>query len=386
MQVGISPQHSTSRADYQAFWGIPGYTFKGIYKEMQKHLGSSVQNYIIAARTAQGYDEWMLSNREERLDVVSRWHATQLELSKGMHQVRHASFRTPHEMLRSRQTSYEERKKAVEAMNKQKEAPSKHWTQGYRSQNSVLSTASIQAQPGGKTDTNPHSIAFEAAIQDSVLATSKGNPEEDRMIERAIRASVAELQTASEGDGDDAVQRAILASIAEATRARAEDCTTTPFSQVDGLGDHDEQLEAALRRSMLEHQFDESGVPDPCHDSDDPGVATDDDENVKSAIEMSRASLTGKRKIESDENLQKAIQESKRTHEVREEGLAKKETEEEIILEFIKKQSEVEEQHRKTKSFGAISSSDLEEAELHQAMNESLKTEKPEAEAFHKQS
>jgi len=377
VQVGLFPRCSTSGADYQAFWGIPGYTFKGIYKELQKHLGSSVQNYIIAARTAQGYDEWMSSNREERLDVVSRWHTTQLELNKGMHQVRQVSFRTPQEMLRSRQTSYE-RKKAAEGKIKQKEVPSEHWTKGNRSRNSAPSAASIQAQPGGKKDMNPNSIAFEEAIQDSVLATSKGNPEEDKMIERAIRASVAELQSASEGDGDDAVRRAIQASIAEATRGRAEDGTTPP-SQVDGLSDHDEQLKAALRRSLLEyHQSNESGIRDPRHDSDDSGIATDDDENVQSALEMSRASSAGKHRTESDKNLQKAIEESKRAHEVHE-GLAKTKTEEEIIREFIKKQSEAEEQSRTFKASGAVFSSDLEEAELRQAVNESLKTHKSES-------
>jgi len=47
------------------------------------------------------------------------------------------------------------------------------------------------------------SAAFEEAIRKSVAATSKGDPEEDKLIEMAIRASIEELQRASaEGQQD----------------------------------------------------------------------------------------------------------------------------------------------------------------------------------------
>src|ERR1700722_8084030 len=57
-----------------AIWGLPGYTFMGIHKEALKLFGSSVLNYIISARTAQGYEHWKSSTQEERLDIISRWH------------------------------------------------------------------------------------------------------------------------------------------------------------------------------------------------------------------------------------------------------------------------------------------------------------------------
>jgi len=65
-----------------AIFGIPGYTMKGVYKEMQKQFGSSVQNYIIAARTAQGFDDWQHSTPKERVDVVQRWTELQNHLKK----------------------------------------------------------------------------------------------------------------------------------------------------------------------------------------------------------------------------------------------------------------------------------------------------------------
>ena len=65
-----------------AAWAIPGYTMKGIYKEMKLHSGSSVQNYIIASRTAQGFDEYRQSTEQERRDVVERWKQMQGDIKK----------------------------------------------------------------------------------------------------------------------------------------------------------------------------------------------------------------------------------------------------------------------------------------------------------------
>ena len=303
----------------------------------------------------------MSSNREERLDVVSRWHATQLELSKGMHQARHASFRAPQEMLKSRQTSYEEGKKTAEGKIKQREAVSDHRSQSIQSRDSTSNAASLQAHLALGQDTDS-SLVFEKAIQESVAATSKGDPREDRMIERAIRASVAELQLASkEGDGDAAVRRAIEASIAEATRVKNEGGITA-LDHIDETTDHDQHLEAALRQSILEHhQFDGSQTQNTRSGSDDSGIATDDDENVKSALEMSQAATAKDLVTESDKNLQKAIEESKKAHEAHEQELLRTETEELQVLDFVKKQSEVEEQYRTLKASVTPSSAVLKE-------------------------
>ncbi len=285
----------------------------------------------------------MSSGQEERLDVVSRWHATQLELSKGMHQVRHASFRTPQELLRSRQTSYEERKRASEGKKKQKDTVDAHRTQSLRSEKSVSSAVSVHAQLAAERDTDSDSIALEEAIQNSVTATSKGNPEEDRMIERAVRASVVELQLASgDGDDDDAIGRAIQASIAEASRVQMEGIAAAS-DQTEGISDHDGQLEAALRQSMLEqHQIGDGVLRDRRPGSDDPEIASDDDENLKTAVEISQAFAAEKHVAESDEGLHKALEESKEAHESHEQRLAKAQTEEQIVLEYVKKQSEAE--------------------------------------------
>ncbi|KAI7411516.1 UDP-Glycosyltransferase/glycogen phosphorylase [Hortaea werneckii] len=60
-----------------ALFSIPAYSMNGLYKEIVKRFGSSVQNYIIAARIAQGFDEYQRASVEERRDVVMRWRDAQ---------------------------------------------------------------------------------------------------------------------------------------------------------------------------------------------------------------------------------------------------------------------------------------------------------------------
>ena len=176
------------------------------------------------------------------------------------------------------------------------------------------------------------SAEFEKAIQLSVAATSKGNAEEDGLVEKAIRASVAELQQASkEGDDDKALKRAIQASVAEAAR-----------NQNDSK-DYSEQLRDALYRSIHQRPPLARFATDIADlDFDDSGVDTDDDENIKIALESSKKLQHTRQR---DEELERALDESKRTHEEHEKGLEKQMTEEEIVVEYVKKQSLAEERY-----------------------------------------
>lgn len=65
-----------------AVFGIPGYLFQGVYKEVQNHMGADVQSYIIAARCTQGIEAWQLSTPEQRCDVIHRWNAPEMERKK----------------------------------------------------------------------------------------------------------------------------------------------------------------------------------------------------------------------------------------------------------------------------------------------------------------
>ncbi|KAL6713865.1 hypothetical protein ACLMJK_008359 [Lecanora helva] len=327
-----------------AIWGLPGYTFKGIYKELQNHLGSSVQNYIIAARTAQGYEDWHNSNQEERLDVVSRWQAIQVEVEKERHQARHGSFQGRHCYLKA---TIEQRKRQSAEKKKAKRDKRGKATK----QNSTAIPPShpfIRQNP--ETPTLAHDD-FEEAIKESVAATSHGDPEEDMIIERAIRASVKELHLASEQGGDgDALHRAIQASIAEADRARGKDSSKLHSEALDGANNHSKELEAALQRSLLEHRLSHTQSNLSTVDFDDSGVDTDDDENIKVAIARSKSEGTSDLDAanHSDEELQKALEMSTKHHKQHEQGLSQSKTEEEIVLDYVKRQSLAEDEHKKS--------------------------------------
>ena len=328
-----------------AIWGLPGYTFKGIYKELQKRLGSSVQSYIVAARTAQGYDEWHRSTQEERLDAISRWQAIQVDIEKEKQLARHGTFHGPHCYLK---TTIEERKKNLAEKKKEKKEKKNTKANASRDAFAEMHSSHPFVAQTQEVDPSHEGADFEQAIRTSVAATSRGNDDEDQMIERAIRASVMELRLASkDGDNNEAVQRAIQASVAEASLARSEGLSQPRPIVMDGASDHEKELAAALQRSVREQQLSEERHPLADVRLDDSGVDTDDDENIKVAIERSKSSPTRQVGDSLDkDDYQIAVDLSKKAHEEHEHGLRKSKTEEEIVLEYVKKQSLAEEQFK----------------------------------------
>lgn len=319
----------------------------GIYKELQKHFGSSVQNYIIAARTAQGYEDLKKSNLEERLEIVARWHEVQLDLSKEKELARHNSFQGPHCLIKSKQPSFDQKKQKHDDKKKKKKlekaTPSTH----ERSDSPRFSDRlpKNRRHPSVNIANSDHAT-FEEAIQKSVAATSRGDPEQDKLIERAIRASVLELKSASqEGDNEAAVQRAIQASITEATQVRKENAARQSKETPSDEDYHEEQLKLELQRSMgIQGEAGSKGTPRPLAniDFDDSGIDTEDDDHIKAAIKHSENMLTSQGIPNRDIELQKALEESRKAHDRYEEGVARARKEEEILLDHAKRLSLME--------------------------------------------
>lgn len=213
----------------------------GIYKELQKQVGSGVHSYIIAARTAQGYEDLATSSQEERLDVVRRWQATQIELYNEKQQLKDNHSHPPEcvflRVKNAAHASLEEKRKHTRNGKLQK-APLYALDGSLAgNRNAGTSTVSQHSAPGDRL-TQADSGTFEHAIQQSVEASSRGDSEEDAMIERAIRASVLELRASSDkGEEVQAFQRVTAASVAEATQAQAamlsSNNTSTPLSNDD---------------------------------------------------------------------------------------------------------------------------------------------------------
>ena len=327
-----------------AFWAIPGYTFKGIYKELQKHRGSGVQNYLIAARTAQGYEELRLSTEAQRTEVVHRWQATQLALNKEKQQAKEHGHNSQHCFLRTKLENRADSKHNSKSGSQRTAKKKTHDAPKITPEN--RSHADLHPDDAHTELVNSDSTAFEAAIQKAVETTSRGNPEEDLLIEKAIRASVAELQQASrEGDKQKAIQRAIEASVAEATSMRNNGGAA---GSVPLAVDDDEQLKLALQESLSLASPTSSALSlsHPHAAFEDSGIDTDDDQSMHVAIERSKETPKEHPRTSSDEDFDKALRESQLTYEEHQRRLEKAKTEEDIVTEYIKRQSTAEEEYR----------------------------------------
>ena len=333
-------------------WGIPGYTSKGIYASLHSMFGSSVHNFIIAARTAQGYEEWKESTYDQREKIIAAWRSSKLEKKRGgkkygkeraaeieQHISRTGSNHDAELVSgfkNTRRLTYDERKvlKAKkEEMKKDKKAnaaaahgdspkgkhrhgtigrqkkhcdycPLDHDSDYHLQHKSALSTVSHPAElPGseGKTPEQVHA-EYEEAIKKSVAATSRGDPEEDAMVERALRASVKELQQQQQSG---IVSAGHGSEPQEAGAHRGDD--------------HDEELQRALTQSAEEHHRKQNQTTNGGHNDHD-------DDN--------------------DADLQRAVTESQRHAD----DVHRQKTEEEIVMEYVKKQSLAEEEARQKKA------------------------------------
>ncbi len=196
-----------------------------------------------------------------------------------------------------------------------------------------------------------------------MTATSRGDAEEDAVIERALRVSVNELKNArATGSKYEPYDRAVAAGGVEAGEA----------GQTRQNIDHDEddtELSEALQRSLLHEGANET----PSHGEQaslDSGFGSEDDEDYRRALAESRSvhsSLQSRtappnqdakaarpdsdddedEDEDGDEDLKRAMAESEKEHRSREEAVTRQQTEEEIVLEYVKKQSVLEEEHRK---------------------------------------
>ncbi|KAL8713427.1 MAG: hypothetical protein Q9220_002626 [cf. Caloplaca sp. 1 TL-2023] len=284
------------------------------------------------------------STQQQRLDVIKRWQAAQLELHKEKQQVKDkVSPPSSCVFLRVKNATHaglEERRKHSKN-GKLHKAPG-HSRHGSSAHAETTSKPAKSPYVGhGDSLFHADSTTFEEAIQQSVQATSQGDRQQDEMIERAIRASVGELRAASKNNNpDQAIQRAIQVSVAEAARARLAMSTGHDTSSSDLDGD----LHLALQRSISSHPHTGHGVD---QRFDDSGVETDDDSNMKTALEASRSVHHGDPK-QHDAQLQTAMEQSRSTLDESAKNLEKQRTEEEIVLEYVKKQSLLEEEHRQS--------------------------------------
>lgn len=248
-----------------AIWGVPGYTSQGIYKELKKLFGPSMDNYIIASRTAQGYDEVRNSTEDERAAVISRWK----EIKPHIRKKKTIAEGSKETMSRVRSRNWSRTKLAKsksEAATEDVPEPDLIPGQMDRVQSFATDTTGIVSPsdsvsraptlPTGKPLEEKSSLEraenadFEEAVRRSVAETSKGNPEEDEMIERAVRASVAELEARPAQQVEAA--RRLQQATKDAPRGREVDIDSGFGSGIPSEVDDEETWDEQQMRQALE--------------------------------------------------------------------------------------------------------------------------------------
>jgi hypothetical protein len=356
----------------------------GVHAGVTRRFAKSVHNYIVASRIAQGQADLSESTREEREDIIVRWRNLNFELKNfyalkrkeqtagkapevsNPAETSESGFSRPTtSWLRARQMSAEDRKK----LKAQKEAWKKR----------IVQTAIGNTQSSSSLTASPEDAEFEQAIQASVRETSRGNAQEDAIVEQAIRESVLAIR--EKGGLPEAIagpHGKDLASIFDDDEYKITD------------EEYQALIEQAIQQSMsnnfpgirLPHddgimELDSSDRGLPNIGASAAGVAGSDEDDIyeddlkRALLESESAShQQNPPATDLDSDLQRAIEESRAEME-----RAKNErTEEEIVLEYVRKQSLAEEEFRRqaAKAKGNEIAED-EDEELKRAMEESLR-------------
>ncbi|KAF9691833.1 hypothetical protein EKO04_009908 [Ascochyta lentis] len=384
-------------------WAVPGYAMKGLYQEMIKSKGNGVQNYIIAARISQGYDESTMVSAQERADIVSKWKIVKVNMKKKKNPGGE-TVDSLHSLVADKRKRKEDRWNRVNSQFKRPEArpsfptamsqdssfsqastePASRsnssampaWKVQEQERLSRVTTAQSQQSQQSGVDLEAQLIAeeeserreLEAAIAASVAENSHGNTEEDQLMARAIRASVAELERApvdaSEQDDEQALKRAMQASIEEAGRSGATE-------------EEQKSLEETLRKSLLDtsrhrqhgsdYEWDSSDTEDNAdfqrimaeskelahlqqHYPQDYQNANDVQES--GTVGATNATVGSADTSAEDEELRRVLEESEKAEKERQANASKEKSEDEIVMEYIKKQSLMEEEHRQRRLQG----------------------------------
>lgn len=362
----------------------------GIHKEVRRLFGSSVLNYMIAARTAQGYEHLKTASQEECQEIIARWYQHKEELqsmkmklheqggpegqetghltAKGLMQTRHLPFD-------ERRKLHEERKAIREAERNKihggdgKRCPFCSRTSFHKHTPRVVQRDSFMDESIAPYDEH---AAFENALRESVTVTSTGDTEGGTPIERAQTINLAELQRGQHPPlSDDQTSHAgVEAGVTENTRSVDAIANTDPAAHNDAVGQT--SVERAVNQDLLARQTSpETSLTTLTSASDTPRAENSEDEDMKLAILASKTSLQ-----EEEEKRRAAAEEDAMLEHIKEQSRqeAAHMTQEDRMLEEAKKASLAEAERMKAmQSSQEGSSGDADDEVLKRAIEESLK-------------
>lgn len=343
---------------------------QGMHAEVNKKFAKSVTNYVMTSRIVQGQQDFAGATQGEKADILARWHDLKWDLrhfyvlkrkestagkapavSAVPTASESSSSRAKSSWLHSRQLSFEERKRS-------------------RAERKATSLELPTRSDDGARRSFSDDGEYEQAIQASVHETSRGNAEEDAMIEAAIRESVRAMRA----------RGAILDTLREADELPEKDLSIFDDEEYQ-ITDEEYQslIERAIQDSMANqlgdvYQPQESGIvgEEMCsaEQASEPTPPGYDDSELQRAIEESRNAPPPVPR-DDEAALQQALEASRQE-------MTREQTEEDMVLEFVKKQSLAEAEIRRQMGKGKGRAtpqepSEDEDEELRRALEESLR-------------
>ncbi|KAL2161569.1 hypothetical protein VTH06DRAFT_8131 [Thermothelomyces fergusii] len=410
---------------YDGTTGLFTQPWKGAQKEGAKGLvkgfGKGIGGFFLKNSSAvmAGEEEYSGATAEEREDVLARWQTLKDEL-KGFY------------LLKQREGGKTEKGKAAAAATTAGEAESgspTEWLNAVRdgakagrlnlsgglwgrrhagSSSGGGATTATTDSPSSTLAPAPASSSssnlalgddesLERAIQESVVRTSTGDREEDALVEAAVRASVMEMRRAVEQQrqqqpppysGQSWIPDQKLGHADGATAEKAA-MTSDEWTEITDE-EYQALIEEAVRRSLLEQRQRQQQEKEKEEFLAGRGDVLPRPEAAVSST-TTAAAARPRDEREEEEQLRLAMEESEREQRGREAEDQRQRTEEEIVLEYVKRQSLAEEEYRRKKmmasaagqergessSNGAVEGrareEDEEDEELRRAIEESLR-------------
>ncbi|KAH3916821.1 hypothetical protein HBH56_063490 [Parastagonospora nodorum] len=307
--------------------GILGHSMKGVHKELQKMYVGNVENHIAASRVAQGHEEWLQSSEAEKQDVVVRWKLIQKYLKK----------RKTDDIVRD----------VLEAQRKSKPENAEEGRNGGRKTSVAQSTNGTDevTQANSTTEELQEENDMSAAIRLSVQETRRGDIQDDTEAERAIRESVSQ----SQHNRQEAIDYEVLRQTMNRSEADAE-------RQASEALEFEKQLKLVIAQSLNEKRQTRNSSEWQAHA---------EYSNINTTTNGGSLPLYVGKHVQgiTQSAFEAQHQGEKTTHE---------KTEEEVVMEYVKKQSLLEAHHHSKGKGRALASEDLDDEELQRALSLSL--------------
>lgn len=396
---------------------------KGVHAEVRSKFHRSVENYIKVSRALQGQNDLLHATREEQQDIILRFKGMKDEVkefqsfkSKEKQRAtpsasgdvspgeRDAELELGDEppktgFWNTRHLSLEDRRKLHATkdawkLKKRAEAAGIALNAASGSEPGSSSSAGNLGAAGGsggssRSPPEQEDEKMERAIRASVAQTSRGDGAEDARIEAQMRASVREMRRIADenrrqGELRDWKEAPARDETPAASGGDAKGSSASASGAGGALGEDvtDEEFEAlvaeAARQSLAAQGVEGGG-------SAGAGVGeSHEDEMLRRALEESKRAEAGGGAHEDDEELRRAMEESERAHRDHLASESTQRSEEEIILEYVKKQSLAEEEFRRRQGKssgkeavppggGGGGAGDEEDEDLRRALEESLR-------------